>query len=231
MDTPYLVHVALPEGVSEAIIFIQGYGAKNSNSLKVYQLWTSALRSAGWKGSIYHLWWDAAKLSNQIGTALRGGVGSMVHFGKHKIRARNVGKNYFPRILSDEISEMSFSLIAHSLGARVAYFIGRECSKITSNLKDMILLGGAIPKRRDWDRVAANVNGKLINVYNSNDLTLKTLFRASSLGLYPCGLKPIEDFHPRIVNIDATSLIGTSKHSSKHYLSVLRETVSCHLWG
>jgi hypothetical protein len=40
------------------------------------------------------------------------------------------------------------------------------------------------------------------------------------LGLNSCGLKPIEKYHPKINNLDATSLVGKS-HDLEEYLSAL----------
>jgi pimeloyl-ACP methyl ester carboxylesterase len=114
-------------------------------------------------------------------------------------------------------------LIGHSLGARVIFFAGENWpAHSIQKLKNVLLLGGAIPKSRDWSRVASNLSGNLFNIYNSSDLILKNLFRASSLGLFPCGLREIESRHSRIYNFNVTASLGES-HDHAKYLGALVE--------
>ena len=86
--------------------------------------------------------------------------------------------------------------------------------------KNLYLLGGAIPKNRNWSQLANTAKCKIVNIYNSNDVMLSTLYKVSSLGLQPCGLWPIEARGSEIFNVDVTSWIGHS-HGLEKYLSTL----------
>lgn len=98
-------------------------------------------------------------------------------------------------------------------------------------LKDAVFLGGAVPRDKAWGSKTSSLTGRIINVYNSKDSKLSKEYKVGELGRNsPCGLKPIKDQHYKIINVDATSLIGTSSHSDKHYLRVLRETAGRQLW-
>lgn len=161
------------------------------------------------------------KSSELKGSKVANPLGNLAHWDKHKHRAKRVGKYYLERIVSDQVKESSVSLIGHSLGVRVIFFGTQNWSHRSSHtLQNVFLLGGALPKNRDWERVASRLNGRLFNVYNSHDPVLNGLYRFTSLGLNPCGLKPIEKYHPKINNLDATSLVGKS-HGLEEYLSAL----------
>lgn len=222
MDNPWLRQIELSCGLEEAIVFMTGYCTEENCEPYHHHHWIRNLREAGWRGAIYYLWWDSS--SSQISKSITWGqspLGNLVHWDKHKRRARCVGESYLEKLTYCYVKETSVSLIGHSLGARIIFF-GIQNWSIGSPhlLKNVFLMGGAIPKGRDWEGVASRLNGQLFNIYNLCDPILKKIYKASSLGLNPCGLKPIEKRHSRINNLDVTSLVGKS-HDLEKYLNVL----------
>lgn len=222
MDNPWLRQIEPSCGSEEAMIFMTGYCTEENCELYHHRHWIRNLREAGWRGAIYYLWWDSS--SSQISKSItreQSPLGNLVHWDKHKRRARCVGERYLENLIYCYVKEASVSLIGHSLGARIIFFGTRNWSKDSPHvLKNVFLMGGAVPKSRDWDGVASKLNGKLFNIYNSRDSTLKLGYRTSSLGLNPCGLKPIDKYHPRISNFDVTSWVGKS-HDLEEYLNAL----------
>jgi len=224
MDQPYLVLIAPRQSSPEAMIVIRGYISEDSFTTNIEEQWIKALRNAGWKGAIYHLWWEAS--SDSLWNVAR------LHFRWEQVksRAKNVGRLYLKQLIST-IPESSVSLIGYSLGVRVIYYGLESWLESHKRLNNTIFLGGAVRRNKEWGSRAANLTGRMVNIYNLDDNVLKVLFKLGELYLKsPCGLKPIKDSHSKIINIDATSLIGTSDHSELEYLRVLRQTVGQQLW-
>lgn len=225
MDKPWISQIEPSLGLQEAIVFITGYCTEEHCEPYHHRHWVSNLREAGWRGSIYHLWWDSSNNRNFYSTIGQLGVGAFAHWDKHKRRARRVGEDYLENLISRQVNETTISLIGHSLGARVIFFAGSNWSTWSSHrLKNVFLLGGAIPKNRNWEKVASSLSGKVFNIYNSLDTTLRGLYRVSSFGLFPCGLMSIDSIDSRINNVDVTSLVGNS-HSLERYLNTLPNLV------
>ncbi|MUG99457.1 DUF726 domain-containing protein [Scytonema sp. UIC 10036] len=136
-----------------------------------------------------------------------------------------------PISIESQIPEQNICLLAHSLGARVAYYCMESWSGNKHSLFDIILLAGAVRRdtSKDWGYVASQINGTLINVYNDNDPDLKTKFKLAEAGNHACGQKPIKEYHSKIRNEDATDFIGKS-HSLSSYLNYLPELVRKGLW-
>ena len=55
------------------------------------------------------------------------------------------------------------------------------------------------------------------------------MFEAVEAGQGACGRKPIKEWHPKIINEDATCFIGKN-HSVSKYLDYLPELVRKGLW-
>lgn len=222
MDTPWIRQIAASHGPSEAMIVVSGFGTENKTGSDDYQIWIDGLREAGWKGSIYFFWWDSSSKENSKAVLFgQVGVGYIPYWEKHKRRAKRSGRDYLERLVHNEVHESSVSFMGHSLGARVLFFGLRNWSRQSSQKpKNLYLLGGAIPKNRNWSQLANTAKCKIVNIYNSNDVMLSTLYKVSSLGLHPCGLWPIEARGSEIFNIDVTSWISNS-HCLEKYLSTL----------
>ncbi|MBE9157381.1 DUF726 domain-containing protein [Nodosilinea sp. LEGE 06152] len=222
MDTPWIRQIAASNSSSEAIVVVSGFTTENKTGSNDYQIWIDGLRKAGWEGAIYYFWWDSSN-NESFGAVSLGqiGVGLIPYWEKHKRRAKRSGRDYLERLVRNEVYESSISFVGHSLGARVLFFGLRDWSNQSSSRPNRLyLLGGAIPKNRNWSQLADTAKCKIFNIYNSSDWTLKTLYRASSLGLQPCGLWPIETRNSEILNINVTPWIGHS-HELEKYLSTL----------
>ncbi|MFN6539045.1 MAG: DUF726 domain-containing protein [Nostoc sp. EkiNYC01] len=222
MESPELRLLSRPAGSSKALVFIDGYlseeKVRNTTLL-------NALDKVGWKHSIYHLWWDSGSddISRQIVAP--------IHWHKIKYRAERVGRDYFPHLIGNEIPEENVSLMAHSLGARVAYYCMEAWTEKQHFLENVILLAGAVRRdsSKDWGYAASQIRGNLINIYSSDDKVLKYIFKIAEAGQNACGRKPIKEYHPRITNEDVTYLIGKS-HSASKSLNYLPELVRKGLW-
>lgn len=224
MDKPFLVPIESSQELPEALVLIRGYISENSFTTNIEEKWRTAVRQSGWKGSIYHLWWESS--SNSLWN-----IGRLhLRWEQVKSRAKQVGRDHLAKLVSN-IPEKSVSLIGYSLGVRIIYHGIESWSESKKILNNAILLGGAVRRNKEWGVKASRLTGQIVNFYNSDDQVLLYLFKIGELYLKsPCGLKPIKDYHPKIINVDATALIGTSDHSELHYLRVLRDTVGRRLW-
>ena len=224
MDCPYLERLENSRGnSSKAIIFIRGYMSDNSFEEATEDRWRQALRQAGWNGSIYHLWWESGG-DNWKRYRLS------IRWEQIKSKAKRVGRDYLNDLVST-IPEKSISLIGYSLGVRIIYYGIESWDSSKKVLKDAILLGGAVARDKAWGSKTSSLAGRVINVYNSEDKILSREYKIGELHRKsPCGLKPIKEQHHKIINVDATPLIGTSSHSDKHYLGVLPQTAGRLLW-
>ncbi|WP_193193600.1 DUF726 domain-containing protein [Nostoc sp. MG11] len=221
MERPELRLISQSAGSSKALVFIDGYLSQD----KVRDNLLSALSYAEWQYSVYHLWWDSSCWESMV-------LGLIIpHWHNCKSRAKSVGKEYLPSLIYSDISEQHISIVAHSLGAHVAYYCMEVWLETYHSLQDVILLGGAVRRdsSKEWGYVASQIRGNLINVYNYDDPILKKKFKVAEVGNNACGRKPIKEYHSKIINEDATSFIGKS-HSLSNYLDYLPKLVRKGLW-
>jgi Protein of unknown function (DUF726) len=221
MQQPEIRLISRPPGSSKALVFIDGYLSADKERHNLL----SELSYLGWQNSVYHFWWDGSCFESCV---LGLGIG---HWNKCKSRAKEVGREYLPSLIYNKIPEKNVCIVAHSLGARVAYYGLEAWSETQHSLQNVILLGGAVRRdsSKDWGHVASQVKGNLINVHNYDDSTLKKKFKLVEFGHNACGRKPIKEHHPKIINEDATSFIGKN-HSVSKYLDYLPELVRKGLW-
>ncbi|PAX59669.1 DUF726 domain-containing protein [Brunnivagina elsteri] len=217
MDHPELRLFSRSAGTSKALVFIDGFLSENKDRRNNL---LSALNYAGWHHSIYHLWWEASSKSSAFG----------MDYHKCKIRAKSIGKEYLQSLIESEITEQNISLLAHSLGARVAFDGIDNWKGNQHSIENVIFLSGAVRRdsSKNWGYVADKIKGKLINVYSYDDSTLKKWFKIAELG-NACGRKPIKEYHPKIINEDATYFLGKDHNLSKP-LEYLPELVRKGLW-
>lgn len=224
MKEPELRLIASSEGYSsKALILIPGAWDEDNDALKDYQRYVRYLRAAGWKNAIYALWWDSSReYVFKLEKALT--------WKRVKKRADEVGQDYFSDLVS-EIPEKEISIIAFSAGARVAFYGLETWTNYHHILKDTILLAGALRRddKNDWGYAASKLSGYLINIYNSDDPDMKIYRQGAGLNS-PCGLKPIEERHPKIINFDATSIIG-KQHKLSSYIDFLPYITKSGYWN
>lgn len=251
MINPRLTLIQESKGRDEALVFFQGYLSASVTDGAANQRWWDGIRQAGWRGAIYHFWWDAssmAELVREVRTALLlPGVGRLMlrprlgqaagtvflNWQRVKRRARVIGLTFAPGLLRREVKERRISLMGFSTGARVLYFLLKSDLAHDLRFQDAVLCGGALSRglARNWDQVADRLDGTLLNVYNSNDLLLRYLYRAGQVWpKRPCGLREIVCDHPKIRNIDVTKRVRLSWDNHWDYPLVLPEAAGELLW-
>jgi pimeloyl-ACP methyl ester carboxylesterase len=221
-NKPRLCQIESAIDKEEALIFINGFLTEHEKYPQDNEVLWKGIRQAGWRGSMYHLRWDASSPAYFTLSAILLGVGAILHWEIHESKAKEVGLKYtYPIFLA--LTEKKVSIIGFSLGARIAYYTMRAWPDSDKRLKDIVLLGGAIRRgaSKNWSDHVEKISGKLINIYNENDLVLAYLFKTVALNRSPSGIKPIKEFHPKIENLNATHLINSSEHSCSSYLTHL----------
>jgi GTP-binding protein EngB required for normal cell division/uncharacterized protein (DUF697 family) len=218
MEPPFITQFEPTKGSDEALIIVRGFRGEGNFRKEIADYWMLSIREIGWRGSVYYLWWDASDPDNF------NNILAVPKWKKSKDRAKRVGTIYFKHLVEKEVPEKSISLIGHSLGARVIYYALKECSSTTQEIKDVILLGGAIRENKDWQYVASNLSGRIFNLYNSKDPVLKTTYKIGEFFLSsdPCGLVPIEKHDSKIINLNVESMVEKS-HSELSYLHALKK--------
>src|SRR5690606_31759638 len=103
------------------------------------------------------------------------------------------------------VAESQVTLLAHSLGARVAYYGVMAGAKVDR----LVMAGGAVRRdsSKEWARAAERVPGGIFNIRNSQDEVLSWLFRTAEFRQNPVGLKSIKAEHPRIYDYDAKEIM------------------------
>ena len=107
--------------------------------------------------------------------------------------------------------------MGHSLGARVIHSLLSALSTVDrSCIKEVYLLGGAVDgtKTDTWGEIAKAVDGRIYNVYSSNDDVLRMLYQGANAFLsQPIGIRDIRSSEPRIYNFDASTIVaGHMRH-------------------
>jgi hypothetical protein len=152
----------------------------------------------------------------------------LFHWRKVKRRAKKVGRNYLPELLS-LIPESKVTIMGFSLGAFIVYYGLINMGNLESHvINNVIFLGGAVARdeSKDWNRAIEPLEGKIINVFNGRDYMLRYLFRMAQVNpKSPCGLKPIKLSHPKIINIDATEEISASPRNHWEHVRALPNTI------
>jgi len=137
------------------------------------------------------------------------------HFKDNQEKAEYIGKHFLLSSIKREIEKegLSYSkinLFGHSLGARLICHAIKENPKDSRDLKikDVVLLGGAVPIGDDWNSIISNIDGSIHNFYSSKDFVLM--------------MKP-----------DSEKCVGRyqlSSTSSPNNLRIVNHEVSCLHW-
>lgn len=150
-----------------------------------------------------------AKKANTIGTALA--IAELIGNPWHSamVNAAKAGI-----LLAEAISRTegkTFTLLGHSLGARVALIALENLGKKGDRfIKDAVLMGGAvgIANEERWRSAASAVTGKIYNSRSDQDGVLRYLYKGANIGLSePAGLYPVGDKPDNVVDRDFSKLI------------------------
>lgn len=222
MQQPTITKIADSHSSSDSLIFIHGYLTRDSNSENNRAKWTNKLRSSGWKGSIYHCWWDSSNTVNMVldagGDFFLNGKFPTSHFQKYRKISALIGSHFIPEYVSKAIPSGKIVFIGHSLGAISAFNSMKVWHQGLPQLKHIILLGGAMDCNiQSWGQYSRQVCGQVINVYNPSDSVLNVFYKLIHHDQTPCGLAPITSHTQNIVNIDSSQYVKES-HLCHSYL-------------
>lgn len=224
MDIPrlYRVRSTSVKNSGKAIIIIPGLCSEDSD---IGERYSEAVYAAGWDGEVYHLWWDSSSWESIVSKYVIPAVifkpiltpvtlaYKMRLIRKH---AKKSGRDYLRVFVNKRLQGKRITFVAHSLGAYMVYKMFKKTAEypIDNSLDDLILLGGAVSRKKDkWRRTKFKT---LYNVFNENDSLLygwKYLSRPGQLKMpvSPCGRSAIEkECVSNTVNIDVSSLVKTS---------------------
>lgn len=108
---------------------------------------------------------------------------------------------YLAKILSQGLfGQTSITIVAYSLGTRVAYHCMQQLAKMDCNLvQDLYLIGGVAPMRLDrWREIKKAVSGRLVNVYSKEDKIVMYGFPVvtanSAIGSGPIPIDGVENY-------------------------------------
>ncbi len=206
----------------EALVVVKGYLSQADASDDIVR----PVRNAGWRGAIYRFHWDSSHVNSLLAEYLlptvrafphgalpigpAGLVAAVTHWDLARSAAQSAGRDHLSKLV-DTLPEKRVTLLGHSLGARVVFHALLARSAQPSRSRDAIvtnavLTGAAVRRNQeDWDCVAAAVEGRIINIFNENDMVLKYLFGIAKLKSgSACGRKPIEFRSPKISNFCVT---------------------------
>jgi pimeloyl-ACP methyl ester carboxylesterase len=122
-------------------------------------------------------------------------------------------------------SRDGFILMGHSLGARVIHSLLSVLSTTDRNcIKGVYLLGGAVDgtKEDTWGEIAQAVDGRIYNIYSTEDDVLDKLYRGANAFLsQPIGIRAIRSSEPNILNFDASTIVSGHMRHKKEFGQVL----------
>ncbi len=127
-------------------------------------------------------------------------------------------------------SNTSYTLMGHSLGAKVIHSALRILYGDDVNIDEVYLFGGAVTQadKGEWTDAAKVPKRRIYNFYSKNDQVLSKLYRAIKRGDEPIGLSPLAIVRHKgmeacdIQNVDASEII----ESHNDYKKKLRELLS-----
>ena len=171
-----------PGGRGQGIILTHGF-TNNRQHKKDYRDWVISLRTIGWKGSLWGLWWDAGS-PFAVWDALRGPVllepvRRKKDWDRAKKEASTIGRLFGQYLIHNPLpwTKKRLILIGHSLGAHVVCKALETAGKSKKFIADEVYLyGGAFPIRAPWSSIARGVRTVLHNHNSCNDYILKYLY-------------------------------------------------------
>lgn len=226
----------LQDGRGPAVVVIDGFLTQRRNSGSD---WRAGLTASHPDNPWYHVAWESKRLyeigtalaSNSAATFLAKGV-ELARRGTRKtprflpavvlasLLARNPWHTAMVRasmtgvLLADLLARTrqpsGFTLIGHSLDARVIYYaLAALQTKQRRIVRDAHLLGGAVGcgDAKEWHALTSAVSGHVFNYFSEKDAVLKVAYRAASgLTSTPIGIQPIGAASEQIIDVDVSSL-------------------------
>jgi hypothetical protein len=212
IDPPELITLAPGADPQRTLVIINGYRTDRAAQAHDFARQLRQAQTLGWEGAVAAFWWDSSNKQALLYRSL-----TPAHWHLVKRRAKQTGKSHFASTLAP-LRGQQLTIVAHSLGARVAFYGLMESARHEVTVENLILLGGAVRRSKsEWPEVIARVDSGVYNLYNRDDKVLHTYFKVAEFRSHsPCGQKPLEVGGAKVRNIDVTELIaqqGLSGHT------------------
>ncbi len=222
----------------KALLIIRGFLSTGPRARSRDQDWTRSIERSDWQGDVWQLHWDASESAAILARMLQAMVrfrgdwrliatstlaAALHHWITVRRRAEEIGRRYFGTVICQTFCETQVTIVAHSAGARLAFY-GLRGTDLSPWVRDVVFLGAAVSRGhgRDWGAVVSHIQGNLINVYNPYDWVLCVLYRLAQLTARDaCGRAPVLLADPRIINWNAASIVGKALSNHENYLTVL----------
>lgn len=187
--------IKLKDGKNPAIVCIDGF--MSQEDLNVSSIWTDNLSKHFSNNAVYYAKWKSKSV-----TSLAKSIWEKSNFKDDFLQ---IALNTIKFTLSDTISywdesnkkahkvgvllanelkqkDETYILIGHSLGAKVIYSCIEQLSPYNkTHIQSIHLLGGAIDKSKDWQKISKAVTNKIYNYYKKDDKVLKYLYKIGQL--------------------------------------------------
>lgn len=218
------------EGKGHAIIVLNGFLSQGNADTAI---WERGLGCHFAQAAWYHCDWQA---SNGVSATIRlmpkssGVIGSLLGNPWHHAmrRARLAGERLARAILQTQ--GWQFTLIGHSLGARVIYYALSFLARHEARpIRNVYLLGGAVGAASDagWSQALRPVKGTLFNCHSRQDRTLQLMYQGANAFLSrPVGLHPIRLKHRKMFNHDCSHLVDSHFQWHKQLPHIIEELAS-----
>jgi hypothetical protein len=226
-------------GAGPAIVCVDGFLSQTSTEAS--SAWATGIESIFPKNPWYHLQWESKCLKDLGAMAMvgvkKGGMEALSVLAAKAMRqpAKGLGavitalpllrnpwhvamlKSMMTGALVADMlcrtrQRRGFTLIWHSLGARVIFYaLQALATRLDApRVRHVILLGGAVGCRpQEWDDAAKAVSGNIINCYSRQDDVLKFLYKSGTVfSSEPIGRNPIASMNSKIKNMDLSNIIS-----------------------
>lgn len=224
-------------GDDHGVIFINGFLSQLDSDTEV---WEKQFAQQFLHRSWYHLDWEASSLkrlgihlsdSKNGATDLAAGLAktvadlsfnfltvSLFDIAKNPWHASMVKAQMAGVLLADAIARtphQKFTLVGHSLGARVIYFALKSLSSRPKvSVEDAFLLGGAVgggeKDSKGWSYAEKSVRGRIYNCLSKRDSVLEYVYTNANLQRSdPIGYAGIARKSEKILNIDCSDLVDS----------------------
>ncbi|MGX5913986.1 DUF726 domain-containing protein [Aliidiomarina sp. Khilg15.8] len=207
---------------SHQIVVINGFLTEDDREVAD---WRDAFDAMGVTRPTWHLYWESKRLRELNKTFTGLGVQSVVrrnlrslpvglvsHVADNAWHTAMANARKAGALLADAIQRTPskrYTLIGHSLGARVVFFALQALAKESNQqIEDVILLGAAQGRRNldKWQKAAEACAGHVYNCYSKNDGVLRWAYQGVNAGLSrPAGLGPAPE---PARNLDCSDLVS-----------------------
>lgn len=222
------------------LIVINGFLSEDDRE---YADWREALQASDIELPAWVLSWESKRLRQLSHTFTGLGVHSLVrrnlrslpvglasHVADNAWHNAQVNARKAGLFLADAIRQTpdtSYSIIGHSLGARVAFYALQSLADSAEAgaepaVQNVILMGAAQGRRNQlkWKKAATACSGQLFNCYSNQDGVLRWMYQGINAGMSrPAGLGAAPS---PVINLDCSDLIASHTDWKRQLPEVLK---------